>query len=45
MSLDSKSWVLHSWPSGYQFYDHHKGQLSSGSVRHDLYLVGMYKHV
>ncbi|OCB85502.1 hypothetical protein A7U60_g7512 [Sanghuangporus baumii] len=38
--LESKSWVLKDWPEGYHFYDHNKGHLASGKVRHDLYLVG-----
>ncbi|KAH8116442.1 hypothetical protein DFH11DRAFT_1506352 [Phellopilus nigrolimitatus] len=37
--LDSKDWVLKTWPASYQFYDHNKGQ-ENGVVRHDLYLVG-----
>lgn len=31
--------MLKDWPSGYKFYDHHKGP-SNGNIRHDLYLVG-----
>lgn len=39
MVLENKNWVLKDWPSGYHFYDHHKGNEYS-SIRHDLYLIG-----
>lgn len=39
---ETKTFALRDWPSGYKFYDHHKGQLG-GAIRHDVYLVGAYK--
>jgi hypothetical protein len=37
-SKEEHRYVLKSWPSGYQLYDHHKG--AQNEPRHDLYLFG-----
>jgi hypothetical protein len=36
--LEGRSYVLKSFPSGYQLYDHQKGQ--KDNPRHDIYLCG-----
>ena len=34
------SYVLRSWPAGYQMFDHNKG--SASAPRHDAYLIGAF---
>lgn len=37
---EGPKYVLKSWPTGYQFFDHNKGPVKN--PRHDAYLIGMY---